>query len=104
MECGAWCEIHIVKPPSSGLATDTVGLHRHAGKSLADHRDLGDRFGAFARVATVLAELGGEAHVGPGVGEQQRGRFLESVGGRHHGLERCDVDRDGVGRVVGMGA
>ena len=69
------------EPAVLGNGDDAVVLHRHTGETLADHRDLGDGVGTLARVAALLAELGGEAHVRAGVGEQQRGVGGEPVGG-----------------------
>ena len=54
--CGAWCETQQREAAVAvGHGDDAVGLHRHAGEPLADHRDLGDDVGALERV-DVLAE------------------------------------------------
>ena len=82
---------------------DTVVLHRYAGQTLADHRDLGDRVGTLTRITALLAEVGGEADVRVGVREEQRGIGLQAVGGVHDGRQRIDVGEHSLGGVVGLG-
>ena len=89
-------------PAVLGNGDDAVGLHRHAGQTLTDHRDLGDRVGTLARIAAVLAELGGEADVRAGVGEQQRGVGRQPVGGGEHDRQRLDVGEHLLCGVVGL--
>ena len=90
------------EPAVLGNAHDAVVLHRDTGETLTDHRDLGDGVGTLARVAALLAELGGEAHVRAGVGEQQRRVGGESGGGRHDDRQGIDVGEHLLGGVVGL--
>ena len=89
-----------------GDAQHAVVLHRHAGEALADHRDLGDGVGTFARVfvGPALGELAGEAHVRAGVGEEQRRVGCEPVhrvDDRREGLDVGDDLLRGIGGLPG---
>ena len=90
------------EPAVLGNADDPVVLHRDTGETLTDHRDLGHGVGTLARVAALLAELGGEAHIRAGVGEQERRVGREPGGRRHHDRQRVDVGEHLLGGVIGL--
>ena len=105
-ECGAWCEIQQVMPPAGSPGTmrqplDSIGTPARRWLTIATSATTS----APSSGSLVGTERGGEAHVAPAVGEEQRARRRASASAwETTDRQRVDLDHDRLGGVDRLGA